>query len=67
MFDWIFNTPLISASRYLEDNVCKLVVHLVSRFDYNTRVMVNASSNPPLSRVKLLQQNLELNDHVSMN
>ena len=30
------------------------LAHSVSRFACNTRVMVNASSNPPVSRLKLL-------------
>ena len=30
------------------------LAHLVSRFACNTRVIVDASSNPPVSRLKLL-------------
>ena len=32
------------------------LAHLVSRFACDTRVIVDASSNPPVSRLKLLQQ-----------
>ena len=31
-----------------------LLAHLVCRFACNTRVIVDASSNPPVSRLKLL-------------
>ena len=34
--------------------VYKTVAHLVSRFACNTRVIVDASSNPPVSNVKSL-------------
>ena len=42
------------------------LAHLVSRFASNTRVIVDASSNPPVSRLKLLEQKkLESNHHVN--
>ena len=34
--------------------------YALGRFACNTRVKVDASSNPPLSHAKLLEQNLEL-------
>ena len=35
--------------------------HLVRRFACNTRVIVDASSNPPVSHVKSLQQKPRIN------
>ena len=43
-----------------------LLAHLVSRFACNTRVILDASLNPPVSRLKLLQQKkLESSHHVN--
>ena len=41
--------------------------HLVCRFASNTRVIVNASSNPFISQVKLMGQNLKLNHQININ
>ena len=67
MFEWVLNVLLDSASRFLGYKVRKLALHLVSLFDCNTRVIVDGSSIPLISRVKSLLENLKLNDHVSMN
>ena len=44
------NMEKIDITIYLKKNIS----HLVSRFACNTRVIIDASSNPPVSNVKSL-------------
>ena len=43
-----------------------ILAHLVTRFVCNTKVIVDASSNPPVSHVKIaVTQKLETNHHIN--
>ena len=63
--NWSFHRnqfiDLLCKSLDIFDRLLRWLAHLVSRFAYNTGVIVDASSNPPVSNVKSLKQKPSIN------